>query len=847
MRLPIHDVLPDLRAALRRRTEAVLQAPTGAGKTTRVPLALLDEDWLAGDRIIMLEPRRLAARAAARRMAQTLGERAGRTVGYRVRMDTRISSHTRIEVVTEGVLTRMLQDDPSLDGVGCVIFDEFHERNLQADLGLALTLDAQSVFCPDLRVLVMSATLDTGPIAALLNDAPLLRSEGRSYPVEVFFHDDTPDPHRIEDAVAAKVRSVLQKEPGDVLVFLPGAGEIRRTASRLEGTVPHDVTLHPLFGNLPPKEQDAAIEPSPDGQRKVVLATDIAETSLTIEGIRVVVDSGLRRTPRFDPASGMTRLATVKVSKASAEQRTGRAGRTEPGVSYRLWTPHTHQHLKPHTPPEIANADLAPLVLDLARWGVSDPADLRWLDPPPEGAVAQAQDILRRLNALDADGRITNHGREMAALGLHPRLAHMVCNGDLLGHGAIACDLAALLSERDIFRGQGQAPDADLRLRLESLRRLRNGDRPTPNHARTYMVPYGAAGRARKMADHWRRKLDLSPDAPGDAEACGLLTAFAYPDRIAQRQPGQHASGRFRLRNGRTATLPFPQLLSDADFLVAAYVDRRRGDNRILLGAPLAADDLRDFFGDHIQTETHIAWDADARLVRARKQEQLGALLLKDGPLRNPDATAVAHALLGGVRAEGLDVLHWTKNARQLQQRMIFLHHHLADAADGPAWPDVRDAALLSTLEDWLLPHVYGMKRAADLGDLHVTQLLQSLLSWEQRQRLDDRAPTHLTVPSGSRRPLDYSDPEAPVLAVRLQEMFGQTETPRIANGRVPVTVHLLSPAQRPVQITQDLEHFWESTYFEVRKDMRGRYPKHYWPEDPHSAIPTNRVRPEGL
>ena len=834
--LPIDAVLPELRAALSDRTEVVLQAPTGAGKTTRVPLALLEANWLGTGRIIMLEPRRLAARAAARRMAHTLGERVGHTVGYRVRMDTRVSSQTRIEVVTEGVLTRMIQDDPSLDGVECVIFDEFHERNLQADLGLALALEAQSVFCPDLRLLVMSATLDTGPIAQLLDDAPLIQSEGRSHPVEVYFAQDMPD-GRIEDAVAAKVRTVLRDEPGDVLVFLPGAGEIRRTASRLEGTVPSDVTLHPLFGNLPPKKQDAAIEPSPDGERKVVLATDIAETSLTIEGIRVVVDSGLRRTPRFDPQSGMTRLATVKISRASAEQRKGRAGRTQPGVCYRLWTPHTHQHLKDHTPPEIVNADLAPLALDLAQWGVEDPSDLRWLDPPPDGAFSQAQDLLRRLNALDDDDRITAHGRDMAKLGLHPRLAHMVRNGELLGFGAAACDLAALLSERDIFRGQGQTPDADLRLRLESIRRLRRGDRPTPNHARTYVVPYGPAGRVRKMADHWRQKLGIDTKAPTDVEACGLLTAFAYPDRIAQRH-----SDRFRLRNGRTATLSHPQLLSDADFLAVAHVDRRRGDNRIFLAAPLAAQDLEDYFGDQIETTTHIAWDADAGLVRARQQEQLGALLLKDGPLRDPDSTAMGHAMLDGVRAEGLGLLTWTKKARRLQNRLIFLHHHL-----GGDWPDVRDDALLDSLEDWLLPHVYGMKRASDLNDLHVTQLLQGLISWEQRQQLDDLAPTHLTVPSGSRRPLDYSDPESPVLAVRLQEMFGLTETPHVANGRVPVTVHLLSPAQRPVQITQDLEHFWESTYYEVRKDMRGRYPKHYWPEDPHSAIPTNRVRPEGL
>ncbi len=835
-RLPIHDVLPELKTALRERPEAVLQAPTGAGKTTRVPLALLDEPWLAGDRIIMLEPRRLAARAAARRMAQTLGERAGQTVGYRVRQDTRVSRQTRIEVVTEGVLTRMIQDDPSLEGVGCVIFDEFHERNLQADLGLALSLEAQSVLRPDLRLLVMSATLDVGPIAELMNDAPLIQSEGRSHPVDVHYADDQPK-DRIEDTVAAKVRDVLHEEPGDVLVFLPGAGEIRRTTSNLEDTVPENVELHPLFGNLPPKKQDAAIEPSPEGRRKVVIATDIAETSLTIDGIRVVVDSGLRRTPRFDPQSGMTQLETVKISKASADQRKGRAGRTQPGVCYRLWTRHTHQHLKDHTPPEIVDADLAPLALELALWGVQDPSDLRWLDPPPEAPYDQARDLLHRLGALDDSGTITDHGREMASLGLHPRLAHMLLQGQALGEGPVACDLAALLSERDIFKGQGQAPDVDLRLRLEALHRLRRGERPTPNHARTYVVPYGPARRVESMGEHWRKKLDVDRNAQGDIEACGLLTAFAYPDRIAQRREGQ--SGRFRLQNGRFAELPSPQLLSDADYLVVAHVGGRGRDNRVFLAAPIDEDDLVAYFGQHITEETHIAWDSDAQLVRARQRETLGALVLKDGPLPDPDPTAMAEAMVEGVRQEGLDLLPWTKNARQLQNRIVFLHMQLPDAD----WPDVRDETLLETLDDWLTPHVYGMKRADDLQDLHVTQLLQDMLTWEQRNRLDDLAPTHIEVPSGFRRPIDYSDPEAPVLAVRLQELFGQTETPRIAGGRVPLTLHLLSPAQRPVQVTQDLANFWANTYFEVRKDMRGRYPKHYWPEDPLTATATHTTK----
>jgi len=833
---PVDDVLPEVKTVLREQTEVVLQAPTGAGKTTRVPLALLGENWLGDDKIIILEPRRLAARSAGRYMAHLLGEEAGETVGYRVRMDTQISRQTQIEVVTEGVLTRMLQEDPALSGVGAVLFDEFHERNLQADLGLALTLQAREVFRPDLRVLVMSATLDTGPVAELL-DAPLIESEGRSYPVDVHYRE-RPVKGRIESAVAAKVREVLDDTEGDVLVFLPGAGEIRRTESRLEDRVPDDVDLHPLFGNLSPKKQDKAIEPSPEGQRKVVLATDIAETSLTIEGVRVVVDSGLRRAPRFDATSGMTRLETVRISQASADQRKGRAGRVAPGVCYRLWTERTHYHLDAHTPPEIENEDLAPLALELAAWGTPDPSALRWLNPPPPDAYDRASTLLRKLGAVEEDGTITDHGREMAQLGIHPRLAHMLINGQALGWGGLACDVAALLSERDIFKGQGEAPDVDLRLRLEALRRLRRGDRPTPDHARNYVVPYGAVRHVRKVADHWRSKIGESQGADWDIEACGLLTAFAYPDRIAQRLEGQdRTDSSFRLRNGQVAELPNPQLLSDADFLVAAHVDGRRQTNRVFLAAPITEEEIVEYFGDRVEPREEVFWEKDANRVRARRRKELGAIVLKDGPIESPDPNVVARALLDGIREEGLDVLPWTDHARQLRNRIQFLHHHLDD------WPDVRDDELLETLENWLLPHVYGMKRVDDLRQLNVPEILQDRLTWDQRDRLEAWAPTHVNVPSGFDRPIDYSDPEAPVLAVRLQELFGLTETPCIANGRVALTLHLLSPAQRPVQITQDLAGFWRATYHEVRKEMRGRYPKHYWPEDPVAATPTHTTK----
>ena len=833
--LPIEAVLPELQDALCHEASTVLQAPTGAGKTTRVPLALLEAaPWLDGQRILMLEPRRLAARAAAHRMADMLGEKAGQTIGYRVRMDTKVSRQTRIEVVTEGVLTRLLHEDPALEGIGIVIFDEFHERNLQADLGLALCLQARRLLREDLRLLVMSATLHGEPIAELLNDAPIVTSEGRSYPVEMHYLNRQPK-DRIEPHAAEAVQRALAEEEGDVLVFLPGAGEIRRTMERLEkAALDSRVDLMPLYGNLPRREQDRAIAPSAPDRRKVVLSTDIAETSLTIEGVRVVIDSGLMRVPRFSPQSGMTRLVTIKVSKASADQRRGRAGRLGPGHCYRLWTKHAQQHLDPYTKPEIAKADLAPLALDLAQWGTPDPAELRWLDPPPAAAYDQACDLLRQLGALDAEGRITPHGEEMAALGLHPRLAHMVLSGCTLGHGTVACDLAALLSERDIFQGRGGPPEADLRLRLEALQDVRAGRRP--RERRGYRVNRGACRHVLKVARHWKRKLDL-PHKGGDVEACGLLLAFAYPDRIAQKRAGQ--SGRFRLRNGRGASFSRAQLLSDADYLVAAHLQGRRRESRIFLAAPVALDDIEAHFGAQIEEREVMTWDPEAQLVRARRQHRLGALTLKDGPLRNPDPIRLAEALVDGLAEEGLDLLPWTKAARRLQQRLVFLHHQ------DDSWPDVSDEMLRATLSDWLLPHVYGMKRADDLQRLNLKELLKGMLSWKQREKLDEQAPTHLTVPSGSRRPIDYSNPETPVLAVRLQEMFGLTKTPRIAGGRVPLTLHLLSPAQRPVQVTQDLASFWKHTYYDVKKDMKGRYPKHYWPDDPFSATPTSRVRPK--
>ncbi|HEX8242842.1 MAG TPA: ATP-dependent helicase HrpB [Longimicrobium sp.] len=825
--LPIEAVLPAVRDALRAGTSAVLQAPPGAGKTTVVPLALLDEPWLDGRKIVMLEPRRLAARAAAGRMAQLLGERVGETVGYRIRMETRVGPSTRVEVVTEGVLTRMLQHDPALEGVGIVIFDEFHERSLHADLGLALTLQSRAVLRDDLRVLVMSATLDGGPIAALLGDAPIVTSAGRAHPVETRWLPRRPDA-RIEAVTTRAVREALETEDGDVLVFLPGAGEIRRVEEMLSGDgLPRGVRIHPLFGNLAQEAQDAAIRPSPPGQRKVVLATSIAETSLTIEGVGVVVDSGLMRVPRFSPRTGMTRLETVTVSRASADQRRGRAGRLGPGVCLRLWTEAEDAALQPFRPPEILEADLAPLALELAAWGVADPGELQWLDAPPAAAFAQARELLRELGAVDAAGAVTPHGRAMAALPLHPRLAHMLLRAREMRLGATACDLAALLAERDVLRGDGRAPDADVRLRLAALRR----EGAVGGHG----VDHAALHRARAEAKDLRRHLSVGT-ADVDDEAAGVLLAFAYPDRIAQRRPG--TSGRYLLRNGRGAAFPHPQSLSEFPWIVAAELDDAGREGRILVAAPVELVEIERHFASQVVTEDSVAWDDAAGAVRARRVERLGALVLREAPLADPDPERIAAALVEAVRQAGIAALPWTKASAQLRERIAFLH--LQD----PSFPDVSDVALTERLEEWLGPHLYGLRKLDEVRRIDLATVLEGMLAWEQRRRLDELAPTHVQVPSGSRIPVDYADAEAPVLAVRLQEVFGWTETPRIAGGRVPLTLHLLSPAHRPVQVTRDLASFWRTGYFEVKKDLKGRYPKHYWPDDPLVAEATARARP---
>jgi ATP-dependent helicase HrpB len=818
--LPIEEALPSLLSALRNSSCAVLQAPPGAGKTTLVPLALLDQPWRGDNRIIMLEPRRLAARAAARRMAAMLGEAVGETVGYRIRLDSKVGPKTRIEVVTEGILTRMLQDDPELSGIAAVLFDEFHERSLNADLGLALCLESQGSIRDDLRILVMSATLDGGPVAELMGDCPIVTSEGRSFPVDIRWQDK-PYSGRFDDTVAALVGRAISEEPaGDLLVFLPGQGEIRRVQAQLETRFP-DILVAPLYGDLSQEAQDAALRPQA-GRRKVVLATSIAETSLTIEGIRIVVDGGQMRLPRFDPNGGMTKLVTVPVSKASAEQRRGRAGRLGPGICYRLWSEAAHRALPGFTAPEIADADLAPLALELARWGVSDPAAMAWLEPPPAAAYAQAVDLLKRLGGLDDAGRITAHGRAMAALPLHPRLAHMALKAEGLGLGSLACDLAALLSERDILRN---ARDADLRLRLEALAdpRAGNADR-------------GGVQRVREAAKQLRRGLRVS-QSEDSVEDAGLLLAFAYPDRIAQRR-GAHGL-QYRLSNGRGAFFPEPESLATEDMLVVADLDGDKRDARIFLGAPVSQGEIEDQFAEMIITTEAVAWDSREQVVTARRQRKLGELVLKDEALPKPSREALTAAMLAGVRDMGLGCLPWNGGARKLQARIAFLRR-----IEGLQWPDLSDAALLETLDGWLPPWLDGISRKSHLDRLDMLGILESALPWEQKRALDDAAPTHVGVPSGSRLPIDYETGEMPVLAVRLQEMFGLADTPTLAHGRVKLMLHLLSPARRPVQVTQDLASFWTNTYKQVKADLKGQYPKHYWPDDPMQAEPTARAKP---
>lgn len=819
MNLPITPVLPELLRRLSEATTALLQAPPGAGKTTQVPPALLEASWTQGRKILMLEPRRLAARSAARFMARAMGEQVGESVGYRVRLDTKVSKRTRIEVVTEGILTRLVQSDPELSGYAAVLFDEFHERSLQADLGLALVRETQQVLRPDLRILVMSATLDVEPLAKLLDDAPVVRSEGRTYPVRLEHHPvrgRRPDWRERTAMVARAIGRALDEETGSLLVFLPGIGEIKRVAEQLEDKLPGEVRLAPLFGDLSPADQDAAIAPTQEGERKVVLATAIAESSLTIEGIRVVIDAGLQRRASFDPNSGMTRLITERVSRASAEQRAGRAGRLEPGVCYRLW-PET-ERLESFTPPDILHADLAPLVLELARWGARSAGDMTWLNLPPEAHWAQARDLLTLLDALNEDGAITRHGKAMLELGLHPRLAHLIIKGRELGWGQSAAELAALLSERDLLTHR---PGSDLRLRMKALR--------AGHHAGTHQ---GRKAQIKALARSLSKGPDRNPRAPAPL---GQLLALAYPDRIAQARGGR---GRFLMSNGRGAMLFEDDPLAGCEYLVAAELDGQARESRIFLAAEIGKDEIEAVLEHHIGSRKVVGWDDQRGSVVASRQRRLGELVLDEEPITDLDLATLHDGLLAAIRSRGLDALDWSDAVRQWRARA-----QLAQRLDPDSWPAFDEDTLLDELETWLAPFFTGHRRWQDLKRIDWLNALKTRLDYSKQQELDRWFPQRIELPTGQHAKLDYAADPGPVLATKLQTLFGQTETPTVAPQRHPVLIHLLSPAGRPLAVTSDLKSFWTNAYPEVRKDMRGRYPKHPWPEDPLQAAASHGVK----
>ncbi len=813
--LPIDEALPPLTAALAANNAAVLVAPPGAGKTTRVPLVLVDEPWAKDRKILVLEPRRLAARAAASRMANTLGEKVGDTVGLRVRFGSQVGKRTRIEVVTEGIFTRLILDDPSLDGVAAVLFDEFHERSLDADLGLALARDVQTGLRDDLRILVMSATLDGARVSRLLGDAPVVESQGRSFPVETrYLGRDARAP--IERQVVDAVTRGLRAEPGSLLVFLPGAGEIRRTETWLRESVNDPaVDVVALYGALEASVQDKAIAPAPAGRRKVVLATSIAETSLTIEGVRVVIDSGLARVPRYEPDVGLTRLETVRVSRAAADQRRGRAGRTEPGVCYRLWDEPQTGSLEPYTRPEILSADLSSFLLDLAQWGASDPAKLAFLDPPPRAALSEAKALLTELGAIDADGRITDEGRALRQLPLPPRLARMVVDAARQGAGQRAAEIAAILSER----GLG-GDDPNLEHRLDNFRRDRSR----------------RAEDARAMARRWAQS---AGKGDGGELSAGQLLALAYPDRIAKRRGGEGAS--FLLANGRAGNLDPASSLAREPFLAVAEMTGTAGASRIVLAAPIGANEIDAMFASQIEQREEVTFDRASASLRARRVRRLGAIALAEQTLPVTPGLEAATQLAEGIASLGIARLPWSKAQLQLRDRVKFLRN-----AEGDEWPDLSDAALAQTAATWLAPFITERTSLAQITPDDLAAALDALLPWNMRQRLEAEAPTHFTAPTGSNVPIDYDHPEGPKISIRVQELFGLAHHPSIANGKLPLIVELLSPAHRPVQVTRDLPGFWRGSYAAVKAEMKGRYPRHPWPDDPASAAPTRRAKPRG-
>jgi ATP-dependent helicase HrpB len=828
--LPIDAVLDELSRTLTKSNAAVLVAPPGAGKTTRVPLALLDEPWAKDKKIIVLEPRRIAARASAERMAKTLGERVGETVGYRVRFGSKVSRATRIEVVTEGIFARQILDDPELSGVAAVLFDEFHERSLDADLGLALARDAQTGLREELRLLVMSATLDGARVAKLLGEAPVIASEGRAFPVETRYLGRKPD-MPLERQMADAIASSLRADPGSVLAFLPGAAEIRRTQNHLAERVQDaSVEIVPLFGALDASVQDRAIAPAPKGRRKVVLATSIAETSLTIEGVRIVVDSGLSRVPRYEPDIGLTRLETVRASRAAVDQRRGRAGRTEPGICYRLWDEPQTASLTAYTQPEILSADLSSLVLDLAQWGVSDPATLAFLDSPPAPALKEAKSLLTELGALDSDGRITAEGKSLRALALPPRLARMIVDSHRLGTGEEAADIAAVLTER----GLG-GDSVDLDHRIDQFRRDRSQ----------------RASSARALAQRWASQVAATEGKPkADTKAdvwpsTGVILAFAFPDRVARNR----GNGSFVLANGRGAAVEQTSALARAPYIAVAELTGTAAQGRILLAAPITPAEIERYFADQLESTDEISFDRGALALRARRRKTLHAITLSESPLALSASAETARIFADGLIAAGFDKLPWSKAAKQWRDRVMFLRKaqgEIQGEIQGESWPDLSDDALIGRREDWLVPALYDKLSLKDVSAGDLSEALATLLPWELRARLEREAPTHFEAPTGTQLPIDYEAEQGPTIAVRLQELFGLNTHPSIAKGAVPLVLELLSPAHRPVQVTRDLPGFWRGSYAAVRSDLRGRYPRHPWPEDPANAPPTRRVKPRG-
>ncbi|MGH6670543.1 MAG: ATP-dependent helicase HrpB [Xanthobacteraceae bacterium] len=845
--LPIDTVLPELCAALRTGNTAVLVAPPGAGKTTRVPLVLSDQDWARGKRILVLEPRRLAARAAAERMAQTRGERLGETIGLRVRFGSKVSKQSRIEIVTEGIFSRRVIDDPMLDGVAAVLFDEFHERSLDADLGLALARDVQQGLRPDLRLLVMSATIDAARIAALLGEAPVIESLGRSFPVETRYVGRNMRP--IEPQVADTVARAMRAERGSLLAFLPGAAEIRRSQALLEGRIDSSVDIVALYGALSGDAQVHAIAPALSGRRKIVLATSIAETSITIEGVRIVVDSGLARVPRYEPAVGITRLDTVRASRAAADQRRGRAGRTEPGICYRLWDEPQTAALEPYAKPEILAADLSAFALDLAAWG-STPEQLAFLDPPPRAALAEAKALLTELRAIDADGRVTDQGRHLRSLPLPPRLARMVVGAAGTGRAQTAARIALLVGER----GLG-GDDVDLRERLHALDRDRT---PRARDACAMAARWAELAKPspeRGGLDRRRRSreegshADTTPtrraslaDLPlsGREISAGCLLALAYPERIAKNRADRGGeTGAFVLANGRGAGMDPSSALAREPLLAVAELVGSATSGRILLAAPITLGEIEIAFADRIETRDEISFDAASAGLRGRRSRRLGALVLAEQPMPVEPSEENAQRLAAGLAGLGIDRLPWSKTLRQWRDRIMFLR-----ARDGEEWPDMSDAALAKNAGEWLAPGLVTKTRLDDFAADELASLLHQSLPWSLRQRLDNEAPTHFVAPTGSQVPIDYAAEGGPKIAIRLQELFGVARHPAIGGGKVPLVIELLSPAQRPVQTTRDLPGFWRGSYAAVRSEMRGRYPKHPWPEDPIAATATRRAKP---